>query len=852
MTFLNWTMLLGLIAIAIPILIHLLNRRKAKTVDWGAMRFLLASAASRNRRVLIEEIVLMTMRCLLVALVALAMARPFLPSRSTIPWAVVLPTVLAAAMCAGIGAAMWSCRPARWAFLGAAAALLIAALVSSAVEHFRQGRKWAGDEQAKDVAIVIDGSMSMTLAKDGKTNFHRAIEEARAAVAACRPSDAIGLILAGSTPRAVVAKATADHEQVTAALGRLRAHGGTMKVLEALNAAVETLAEGKNPAKKIILITDGQNVGWDLTREARWRFLAAGLECLPTRPEIIVRTLGMPESFNNVCVSGLTFSREVVGTDRPVRIEVKLANTGSSAIRPSGVVVTIDGEALPSEEVGEIPPNGSQAVSFSHRFDRTGPHAIMAEVLCEDDMATDNTARRVLCVMQTMPVLIVDGAPSLRPLEGAAEYIEVALSPGLGTAQAGGRDADGKGFDSGAQDEQLGRLLDPAVIAAPDFSAAQDLSRYCLVVLANVSRLPGAVAEKLAGYVRGGGSLLIAPGDRASPDFYNSWHGPAGEPVVPAALMSRCLLSETPTRWAIKTFTHPALSQAADLTQSDAETVLVNAYWRLMADEKDPTVRVGGRLQTGDPLLVERKVGRGCVLVTATSLHRRDSNLPGKDCFVFTMHEIAYYLAAPRLPAVNVEPGSAVTIELPATGEDLRGISKGQVLEVLGPSNRLSSATVVSTAGPLTVRLGEAEEPGLHRLVLPPKPSDKAAAPVRNRSLPFAVKRMPEESRLVALSQADLAAVANHVKLSQAVTTDELTAFVAGGVPGEELWKYLAIAALLAALGEIALTRWIAVQRKSHEVHAVDFGSEALDVEAFRARARDMLAVSRQPSQASR
>ena len=828
--------MLGLIAIAIPILIHLLNRRRAKTVDWGAMRFLLASAASRNRRILIEEIILMMMRCLLVALVVLAMARPFLPSRSAIPWAVVLPAVLAAAMCAGIGAAMWANRPARWAFLGAAAVLVLVALVSSAVEQFRQGRRWAGDEQAKDVAIIIDGSMSMMLAKDGKTNFQRAVEEARAAVAACRPNDAIGLILAGSAPQAVVAT-TSQHEQVTAALGRLRPHGGTMKVLEALNAAVETLAEGKNPAKKIVLITDGQNVGWDLARQERWRFLAAGLECLPTRPEIIVRTLGEGEPFDNVCVSDLSLSRQVVGTDRPVRIEVKLTNTGSSAIRPSGVIVSIDGEALPGEKVGEIPPNGSQTVSFSHRFDSPGQHVIAAEVLCEDDMPADNTDRRVLCVMQAMPVLIVDGAPSLSPLEGAAEYIEVALSPARGPAQR----------DEG---EQPGRLIEPLVIAAPDLSAGRDLSRYCLVILANVSRLPSAVAARLAQYVRDGGGLLIAPGDRAAPDFYNSWHDTTGQPVVPAALAKRCLLNETPARWAMKTFTHPALAQAADLTQSDAEGVLVNAYWQLAADEKDPTVRVGGRLETGDPLLVERKLGRGCVLAAATSLHRRDSNLPGKDCFVFTMHEIAYYLAAPRLPAVNVEPGAAVTVELPAAGEDLQRISKSQVLEAIGPSNRSYAATVVSTGGALTVRLGEAEEPGLHRLVLPTEAAGQAEAP--KRSLPFVVKRVPEESRLAALSQADLASVAEHVKISQAVTADELTAFIAGGVPGEELWKYLAVAAVLAMVGEIALTRWIAVQRRSHDLKAVDFGSEALDIEAFRARAKDMLAVSRQPSRSVR
>ncbi|MCY2927422.1 MAG: BatA domain-containing protein, partial [Planctomycetota bacterium] len=108
MTFLNWTMLLALAAVAVPIVIHLLNRRTAVVVEWGAMRFLMASMASRKRRVMLEEILLMVMRCLLVAVVALAMARPFLPSESSVPWAVVLPCVLGAAACVGVAAGGWT------------------------------------------------------------------------------------------------------------------------------------------------------------------------------------------------------------------------------------------------------------------------------------------------------------------------------------------------------------------------------------------------------------------------------------------------------------------------------------------------------------------------------------------------------------------------------------------------------------------------------------------------------------------------------------------------------------------------------------------------------------------------
>ena len=60
MSFLNLALLGGLAAIAIPIIIHLLNRRTAKVLDWGAMLFLLESVESRKKRIQLEEALLPT------------------------------------------------------------------------------------------------------------------------------------------------------------------------------------------------------------------------------------------------------------------------------------------------------------------------------------------------------------------------------------------------------------------------------------------------------------------------------------------------------------------------------------------------------------------------------------------------------------------------------------------------------------------------------------------------------------------------------------------------------------------------------------------------------------------------
>src|SRR5437016_4257714 len=73
------TLAVGVGAVAVPIIIHLLNRKRYKIVTWAAMRFLLAAQKQNSRRLRIEQILLLFVRCALVALIVIAMA-------SVMPW----------------------------------------------------------------------------------------------------------------------------------------------------------------------------------------------------------------------------------------------------------------------------------------------------------------------------------------------------------------------------------------------------------------------------------------------------------------------------------------------------------------------------------------------------------------------------------------------------------------------------------------------------------------------------------------------------------------------------------------------------------------------------------------------
>jgi hypothetical protein len=1004
MTFLNWFMLLGLAGVAIPIIIHLLNRSRSRVVDWGAMRFLEASLASRSRRILIEEVLLLVLRCLLIAMATFALARPFLPTRPTAMVVLFIPAVVAGAVCAALAGAMWSNRRRRRWLLAGTVVLLAVPVIAGGLEQAYQHAKWSFGGGEKDVAIVVDGSMSMSLSHEGATNFSRAIAEARAVVGACGPADGVSLVLAGASPRVVLGSPTSNRKDIAAALDSLAPVGGSMHVAAALQAASQSLMDGGNPAKKIVLITDGQQVGWDVRAETRWKLLGSDLHRHPTPPQTIVRMLPMPDRFTNATVVDVACDRRIIGTDRDVRVNVKIAATGTEPVRQRIVRLLVDGEPAGSRDIPEILPGAAETVRFDYRFHRPGRHIVEARLEGTDDLMGDNSLKRVVDVLSTLPVLVVDGSPSARPLEGAADFLDIALAPPPSdeapNPEAGTRPS---------REELVTCLVATKVVGGPDVGSVKDLPAYALVVLADVPMLPKAFAEQLARFVREGGGLLIAPGPAVNAAFYNTWADSTGQAVMPGKLVKARSAADKPVHLAVNTFSHPALGKLADEDLSDASSAVLTAYWQIEPPEGDRDVSVGGKLESGEVLLAERKMGKGRVLLWASALHPRATNLPALKCFVPLMHELAYYLAAPTAAVCNIECGSDVTVELrsppaaagqtSAGGTGLTGeyfsddsfsppalrltridrridfdwsvklpdpslkregfvvrwmgridppytgaytfytqsadgvrlwvngqplindwnagasqeragqvqltagqkagirleyshlgghagmklqwagpnlarqtlqtdrlhndataapgrLAKGDHLDVLTPSGVRRQATVVASGDVARVSFSDTQEPGLYRLMLPPSLADRFSSMTPDANgVPFAAADNGGESNLALLSDADLQTARQHLlaglgdadpakTLARVDATNELTAAVAGGIPGRELWQYIALVLLGALLAEIVLTRWIAQQRRVHSIRRVDFGGEHVDVKTFRERAKEMLVTA--------
>ncbi len=285
--------------------------------------------------------------------------------------------------------------------------------------------------------------------------------------------------------------------------------------------------------------------------------------------------------------------------------------------------------------------------------------------------------------------------------------------------------------------------------------------------------------------------------------------------------------------------------------QTDLDTVEINNYWQLEADPAQRKLLTGGRLTNGASWLLEKSFGRGKVLLAATALDVRDSNLPTRQSFVPLVHALIYHLAGDAEWDLNQHPAKHLVLHFPVvpSGSTMAGYTAGVATganaaapvspggragraekikgEVTGPDHSRREANGRVEEGTLSVEIDRVAQPGLYYLKMPglapakpapakPAPTGPAQKPpdeTADLGIPFVVESDPDESNLARLSDKDFQSLASWVKLEHLAHREDLQAIAAGRAHGVELWKSLVVLAFLIALLEVALTRWIALRR---------------------------------------
>lgn len=400
----------GFVAVAIPIIIHLLFRQRRRPIEWGAMRFLLEAYRRSRHRMRLEQWLLLAVRCLILALLGLALARPLL-SDSALP----------------IGPG------------------------------------------SRVVYLIIDNGLASTVTDAaGTTALERHRQNAAAIINALTASDRVGLVSAARPIEALVDPPAVDHAAVLSRLGEMAAVHAPTDLDAALNRVRESLAlrqDDPSPAF-VYLLSDFLSGSADLTRPLSARLAIEG------RPVTLIASTPATESVRNVQVTSIDSMRRVAlagATDLSGQFTVRLRRVGETSDE-AVTVVRLSAEPLAAPPPATVRwSRGQSEATVDLRLDLRGVEAgevVVTASIDRDALAADSARFNVLEVREALRVAVLDRREFGRPGDLASypsgSWFRRALDPGTGS-QISVMDLDPASIDRAAM-----RRLQAAILTRPD------------------------------------------------------------------------------------------------------------------------------------------------------------------------------------------------------------------------------------------------------------------------------------------------------------------------------------------------------------------------------------------------
>lgn len=350
----------GVMLIASPIIIHLINRLRYKKVRFAAMEFLLESQQRNRRRVLIEQLLLLLLRILIVLALAALIARMIL------------------------GAEQW-------------------ALFSGAKAHH---------------VVVLDDSASMRELWDAEVDrkivrvnaFDKAKEvvSALASDGARRPdSQQLTVLLLSRLDEPLYHREDVNENFLTklqARLDTLEPSHRSFSLEDGLAAAKEHVLEDETGIRHVHVVSDFRRADW-VESQAIGESVAALDESKVTVN--LVKTV--PERHENLAIVDISGEFHVAVKDVPVEVTVRVRNDGEKAADDVRLSVFTDGQKVPGSQVIDVvQPGETESHTFHVLFPAPGMHDLEVR-LAGDAYEPDDRRHAAVEVANARRVLIVDG-----------------------------------------------------------------------------------------------------------------------------------------------------------------------------------------------------------------------------------------------------------------------------------------------------------------------------------------------------------------------------------------------------------------------------------------------------------
>jgi hypothetical protein len=592
------------------------------------MDFLFQADKKNRRRVQLENLILLALRCLAMLLVALMLARPFLPSSLT--------------------------------------------------NVLQQSQKF-------ERVILIDDSLSQRVLNDARP----AIENAKTSVSELisrlansdKTEDWLTVLLTSRPDQPLLANeplTVGTLPTLTQAIGELEPADTVADYSRAIGELNRYISGQRENVSRVAYVYSDM-------RERDWVDVAASdSESAPNQLlnqvadvalGCFVIDTGSPAD-DNLAIIDIR-PESLLVADKTIRFNVRVANYGSRTVNDVRVLLQID-EGQPSYEVlPAIGPGQIEEVAFRHVFpgqreeigllaeDDTADfpiqnYHVVAEIdrqslgetgLLDDQLLEDSSAMFASRVIDSISVLLVDGDPSASSERSETHYLRAL--------------------------DVLGTGLNADSATVSDLETVS-LSKYQVIFLCNVDEASPDRIKSLERWVDEGGSLVLMPGNRVRASTFNDSFHQNGRGLSPLSLIS---IAGDPTmsQWVnfeVDPQIHPALQLIVDSDVSSLSHVDVFSWWKseIPVDKIGKTIAVPLRLsdQDNSAAMVERTWGDGEVIVFTIPGDGDWTMWPSSPTFAPVMIDMIDYLVGSEIDNSNVEIGGTISFPVDLSIYDSR------------------------------------------------------------------------------------------------------------------------------------------------------------------------------------
>ena len=665
MSFLNGALVLGALTALVPLTIHLFNRSRFKIIKWGASHLLESVLRKNRKQIQLEQLIILIIRCAIPVLLALTLARMVVMNWNSFLFFLLLPL---AALLFLIFMAFTQRTRIFWGFLSLACLVATALGALGLLPDWGKEQKLSapsGDVPASTV-ILLDDSLSMNAAG----GFSKAKNFISGYLSNMHQQSETSIIQLGGIAAPVFDKPTSDPNALGLRTETLNAEGDSIALLAGLDQALTITADGKNLKREIILLSDFRKqdlLNWDGTAVDAFR---ERLSSTSNSPELTWIDFGRDVQ-SNLSVEEVVVSSQTIGVNHPVLIRATIRNFSEETYDGNLQVKLFadQNETAIDEAVISVGPLASAQVAFTHQFKTSGPKVLHAEIQISDDLLQDNRRSAAISVIEQIKVLLVDGDPSEEWLRGETDFLKIALTPFEESKEKNSKESVTKGGE-------MKDLINAISLTSDEFNKINSLSEYSLIILSNLQSLEAEKAKEIEVFTQNGGGVLICSGNQMQIEWYNNTWGSTGSNFLPMPIKGTQgnLQNElTYSKISSSYFEHPALSMFNDPRNGSLAAAQIKK-WIVMDESKvrnDPKVTILARLINGQPILAEKRFGKGVVMVWGTSIDTDWTNFPARPSYLPFTQQITSYLSEKVLPPRTVESGLPITHYLKENEKDL-------------------------------------------------------------------------------------------------------------------------------------------------------------------------------------